>query len=263
MKLVRQLSLLTTCGALMLAATFQAALAQTAAPVLSEAAIVAQADSTALTPDQVLDRLKTVPVFAIVSENNSPVLANIEQNGEQVQLISFWLDQKAAQTALSNVQQANPSVGGQARLVSLPMPEALRVAREQQENEIQVRIWPDVETLEVALNLLRQTAGQEDADRFPGVPLFYGESEAGVLTLEANGSEVVPFFFHKDDLEATLNRAGAENADIAARTQVRVTSLNTVMNSMVSPNAEANVQKIEFVPSRAAIEYAREIAPAQ
>ena len=262
MKSVKQLSLYlaTACGIVSIAA-----LAMFAAPPIVAVAQTA-GDSASdlteggpLTPEQALDRLSSVPVFAIVSAENAPVLANIERNGQTVQLISFWLDQVAAETALNNIQQANPNVGSQARLVSLSMTEALRVAREQQEESgIQFRVWPNAEIVQTAIQILRETEGEE-VENFPGVPLFYGESAQGVLTVEAQGSEIVPFFFSRDDLEATLQRAGENNSAVVSQTQIRVTSLDTVMNSMVSPEAESNVSKIEFVPARSALEYARSL----
>ncbi|WP_017326490.1 Tic22 family protein [Synechococcus sp. PCC 7336] len=266
MKPVRQLSLFVmACSVSLVAAIPQALYAQTtdlalSKSALSEPAIVAQSTGVPLSSDEVLGRLDAVPVFAILSENNSPVLANIEQDGEQVKLIGFWLDRAAAQVALNTIQTANPEVGSRARMVPIAMSAALRMAAEQQEqNGIRFRIWPSSEIVETAIALLRETDGEE-IDSFPGVPLFFGQSDEGVLTIEADGSEVVPFFFSDKDLQDTLDLAREENSDIADKTEIRVTSLDSVMNSMVAPDAEASVQKIEFVPSRLAIEDARGLA---
>ena len=277
MKSIQSLTvLLATCGMAIASAPMLAtagemtgsfkSLAEMGSP--SVPIIVAQAEAPAegsaagpLSLEEATDRLSSVPVFSIVSEDNSPVLANIEQEGEEesVQLVSFWLDHTAAQAALENIREANPTVGEKARLVPISLSEALRVARQEQENggEISFRVWPDVENLEVATTMLNESGEvEEPVESFPGIPVFYGESQDGVLTIEAEGTEVVPFFFDRNDLQATLDRAGTgENAEVVGQTNIRVTSLNQVVNSMVNPEAENNVSKIEFVPSRTSLEF--------
>ena len=270
--------LLATCG-LAIASTPLLATAQEASTTEVNSPLILAQDTGAepapgaegeapLTIDEATDRLSSVPVFSIVSEDNSPVLANIEQegeNGETVQLVSFWLDHTAAQAALENIREANPDVGSQARMIPIALSEALRVARNQQEEggEIAFRVWPNTQTLETATTMLNESGeSEEPVESFPGIPVFYGESQDGVLTIEANGAEVVPFFFDRDDLAATLERAGdGDNASVVDRTQIRVTSLNQVVNSMVSPGSEGNVSKIEFVPSRTSLEYVQEQFP--
>ena len=267
--------LLTTCG-LAIASAPLLATAQEAsttfevnAPLLlAQDAAPAPEGEAPLTIDEATARLSSVPVFSIVSEDNSPVLANIEQegeNGETVQLVSFWLDHTAAQAALENIREANPDVGSQARMIPIALSEALRVARTQQEEggEIAFRVWPDTQTLETATTMLNESGeSEEPVESFPGIPVFYGESQDGVLTIEANGAEVVPFFFDLDDLAATLERAGdGESASVVDRTQIRVTSLNQVVNSMISPASEGNVSKIEFVPARTSLEFVQQQFP--
>ncbi|MEL7475248.1 MAG: Tic22 family protein [Cyanobacteria bacterium P01_E01_bin.45] len=235
--------------------------------LLAQDAEPAPSGEAPLSIEEATERLSSVPVFSIVSEDNSPVLANIEQegdSGETVQLVSFWLDHTAAQAALDNIREANPDVGSQARLIPIALSEALRVARSEQEEggEIAFRVWPNTQTLDMATTMLNESGEAEPVESFPGIPVFYGESQDGVLTIEANGSEVVPFFFDRNDLAATLERAGeGDNAGVVDRTQIRVTSLNQVVNSMISPGSEANASKIEFVPARTSLEYVQQEFP--
>ena len=278
MKSMQSLTLLlTTCGlAIATAPSLASAQELSVTPDVSAAPLILAQDTgteagaegeAPLTIEEATERLSSVPVFSIVSEDNSPVLANIEQEGQEdaVQLVSFWLDHTAAQAALDNIREANPEVGEQARLIPIALSEALRVARSEQEEggEIAFRVWPDTQTLETATTMLNDSGeSEEPVESFPGIPVFYGESQDGVLTIEANGSEVVPFFFDRNDLAATLERAGSgDNAAVVDRTQIRVTSLNQVVNSMIAPGSETNASKIEFVPSRTSLEYVQQEFP--
>ncbi|MEM9568453.1 MAG: Tic22 family protein, partial [Cyanobacteria bacterium P01_E01_bin.34] len=133
--------LFATCGlaiasAPLLAGDGGVAAAQEATPLfdsnspllLAQDAEPAPTGEAPLSIEEATERLSSVPVFSIVSEDNSPVLANIEQegdSGETVQLVSFWLDHTAAQAALDNIREANPDVGSQARLIPIALSEAL------------------------------------------------------------------------------------------------------------------------------------------
>ena len=231
-----------------------------------KAFILAQAEEAGpLTLEEATQRLSSVPVFLIVSQDNAPVIANIEQEGQSVQLVVFWLDHNAAQTALDNIRETNPEVSSDARLIVISLTEAMRVARTEQENdgEISFSVLPDSKTLETATTMLNESGEvEESVDTFPGIPIFYGESQEGVLTIEAIDTEVVPFFFDRKDLEATLERAGdSDNAAVLEATEIRVASLDQVLNSMIDPEAETNVSKIEFIPSRSALEYVQKEFP--
>jgi hypothetical protein len=118
---------------------------------------------------------------------------------------------------------------------------------------------PDTQIATSALELLKKNEPERNLQEFPGVPLFYGQSDQGVLTVEANGDSKVPFFFNQADLQAALDRAQADNPEVTSKTQIQVTTLAQVLDSMMNPSAEANVQKIEFVPSRSALEYIRSL----
>ncbi|MGK7907469.1 MAG: Tic22 family protein [Synechococcus sp.] len=228
--------------------------------------IVGQADEAGpLTQEEVAERLSSVPVFAVVSEDNAPVIATVDREGESVQVIVFWLDHNAAQTALDNIRKTNSEMSAQARLIVISLTKAMRLASNERakNGEITFSFLPDAKTLETATSIFNESGEvEESVESFPGIPLFFGESQEGVLTIEANGSEVVPFFFDLNDLEATLERAsGGENAAVLDSTQISVVSLDQVLKSMIDPNAETNINQIEFIPSRSVLEYVEKEFP--
>ncbi|MEO0852943.1 MAG: Tic22 family protein, partial [Cyanobacteria bacterium J06648_11] len=211
MKLARPLSLaIAACCGLWLASQ-----AVMAAPARQNSVIVAQADTTAggLSREEVTKRLDAVPVFAIVSEDGTPILATVDREGETVQIANFWLDPTEAVKTIDQIKSRTPDIGAKARVVPLSLGYAFTVAEEQKnkDDDLVFQVLPKVSVVSEALTMVKEDAGQEDVTEFPGVPLFYGESDEGVLTVESNGNEVVPFFFERADLKAALDNASEDN----------------------------------------------------
>lgn len=254
MKLVRPLSLaIAACTGLWLAS--QAVLA---APANQAPTLLAQAGTApgALTRAEVTERLDAVPVFAIVSDDGTPILATVDREGEKVQIANFWLDPDEAVKTIDQIKSRTPDIGAQARVVPLSLGYAFTVAEEQKESDgnLVFQVLPKASVVTEALGMVNEESSEEELKEFPGVPLFYGESDEGVLTVESNGSEVVPFFFDRADLKAALDRASGESPEVTQKTTIEVTTLEQVVSSMLAPNAETNVSKIAFVPSRNALE---------
>lgn len=214
-----------------------------------------------LSQAEVTERLDAVPVFAIVSQDGTPVLANIDQNGQNIQVATFWLNQQEALSTIEQIRQSNPDVAGQAQVMPLSLGYAFQVAEEQQGTDIRFQVLPDAQVSQEALTIARSTSEGANLTEFPGVPLFYGESDQGVLTVEAESGEVVPFFFSQSDLRAALDRAAAENPTASA-TRIEVTTLEQVVGAMLDPAADGDVSKIAFVPSRAALEFVQSMEQA-
>lgn len=233
------------------------------APVLAqESYVLAQAAPAGpMSRQEVAERLNLVPVFAIVSQDGTPVVANVDREGRTIQVASFWLDQAQAQEVLQQVKTSNPEVAGQARVVPLSLGYAYEKSEEERakNGDLLFEVVPRSSDVEAAKQVLQQT-GQDVPPEAIGVPLFYGRSGEGLLTIEQDGYEVVPFFFDRNDLRGALDRAAAQNPDVVQQTQIEVTSLAIVVERMLAPDAQADVQKIAFIPSRSSLEYIQSLA---
>ncbi|MCJ2543632.1 chitin deacetylase [Synechococcus bigranulatus str. 'Rupite'] len=233
------------------------------APVLAqESYLLAQAAPAGpMSRQEVAERLNLVPVFAIVSKDGTPVVANVDREGRTVQVASFWLDQAQAQQVLEQVKASNPEVASQAQVVPLSLGYAYEKSEEERakNGDLLFEVVPRPSDVEAAKQVLQQT-GQNVPPEAIGVPLFYGRSGEGLLTIEQDGYEVVPFFFDRNDLRGALDRAAAQNPDVVQQTQIEVTSLAIVVERMLAPDAQADVQKIAFIPSRSSLEYIQSLA---
>ncbi len=232
------------------------------APVLAqESFLLAQAAAGPMSRQEVAERLNLVPVFAIVSQDGTPVVANVERDGRTLQVASFWLDQAQAQQVLEQVKTSSPEVASQAQVVPLSLGYAYEKSEEERakNGDLYFEVVPRSSDVEAAKQVLQQT-GQNVPPEAIGVPLFYGRSGEGLLTIEQDGYEVVPFFFDRNDLRGALDRAAAQNPDVVQQTQIEVTSLAIVVERMLAPDAQADVQKIAFIPSRSSLEYIQSLA---
>lgn len=241
MKVVRQLCLIAVlCGGMVSAPGWAQ---ESSAPVSPE------------TRGAVAERLNIVPVFTIVTADGSPILANVEQEGRTLQVASFWLDKAQADQAIQNVRTSNPDVGASAQVIPVPLGDAFEVAEEQmsQRDDIVFQVVPRNSDMQTALQVARQS-GQPDLSQFPGVPLFYGISDQGYLTIESDGVEVVPFFFAQQDLDRVLQQGAQIDPNITSATRIQVTTLDLVVDSMLE-DQQSDLNKIIFVPSRESIQF--------
>ncbi len=239
-----------------------AAPAQPTAPAPPIQPDAAPGQTGGMTQAEVAERLNIVPVFVVVSQDGTPILANVEQEGTNVQVANFWLDKVQADEAIKQIQAANPDIGSQAQVLPISLGYAYEVAESEKVNngDVVFQVLPRQTDLQSALAIV-QANGQTDIQEFPGIPLFYGVSDQGLLTVERDGVEVVPFFFSQNDLTTTLQRASGSDPSIASATRVEVTTLSQVVDSMLDPNAETDVSKIAFVPAKEALEVIQSLDP--
>lgn len=221
----------------------------------------APAPAGPLSTAQVAERLNLVPVFTIVSNEGTPVLQNVTRSdGQSIQLVNFWVGKEQADAAITEIQQSNPDVASQSQVIPISLGEAYQISESQdpEAQNIAFQVLPRNADVQSALQLLQ--ANGEQVNEFPGVPLFYGISDQGLLTIEKDGVEIVPFFFDHQDLKTTLDRAGQANPGVVQSTSIQVTSLGQVVETMKDPQAQGDVQKIAFVPARASLEFVQSMA---
>ncbi len=224
----------------------------------------------ALTEAQVLERLNGIPVFTITDDKGAPLLGSSTQPGKNKppQVLLFFLNPDDAKTTLSQIKKSNPSVGNKARIVIRSMNDAYDVIKKNQDKkEIAFQIVPAKESVDSARTIL--VAQGRPSEKIPNVPVFFAvggkDKDQGLLTLEQNGKQLVPFFFDQKDLQSLIDRAKKQQPDVAGASKIQVTSLFQVLDSMVTtkdnkPNPDT--ERFTFVPSRNAYKYVVDNQPA-
>ena len=216
----------------------------------------------ALTEAQALEKLNGIPVFTITDEKGTPVLGSLPKQSNSPasdkQLLLFFLSPSDAQKMVDQIKTSNPALGSKARVISRSMQDAYQIIKSNTEKKIAFQIIPDKASIDSARSIL--TAQGKPADKLPSVPVFFAVSgkdkQAGLLTIEQNGKQLVPFFFDPKDLQGLIDRVKTQQPEIASTTKIQVTSLSQVLESMITnankPNPDA--EKFIFVPSRTAVE---------
>lgn len=234
------------------------------APVLNLTDSVSGQAVYAMTEAQAFERLSSIPVFALTDDKGAPLLAQIPQQAnrpqsEVKQLMVFFLSPEDAQAALDQVRRSNPNVGNKARISVTSFNEAYKVIKANKDKTLGFEFVPSRASLESARALVK-AQGRNEND-VPPLPVFFAVSgtgnQQGLLMIEAEGRQTVPFFFDQRDLQALLDRARQQQPNIARDARIQVTSLYQVIDSMITkdnkPNPEA--AKFQFVPARTAFEY--------
>jgi hypothetical protein len=223
----------------------------------------------AQTETQVLEKLKGIPVFTITDDKGSPLLATVPKQGKNTppQVVVFFLNPTEAQATISQLKKTNPAAGNKARVVIRSLAEAYDVIRKNQnKKDIAFQIVPAKASLDSARTIL--VSQGKPANQIPNVPVFFAmggkDKKQGLLTLEQNGKQVVPFFFDQKDLQKVLDLAKKQQSSVANTTKIQVVSLPQVLNSMIAtkdkkPSPET--KKFTFFPATSALQYVAKNQP--
>jgi hypothetical protein len=232
---------------------------------IATAALTTTFSAEALTEAQVLERLNGIPVFTITDAAGAPLLGSVPNQpagaNKPNQVLLFFLNPDDAQATLNQIKKNNPNLGSKARIVIRSMNDAYEVIKKNQDKkEVAFQIVPAKSSVDSARTIL--TSQGKPGDKLPNVPVFFATGgkgkEQGLLTLEQNGKQLVPFFFDQKDLQSLIDRAKQQQPDVASATKVQVTSLFQVLDSMVTTKDNkptADTERFTFVPSRSAFEY--------
>ncbi len=221
----------------------------------------------AMTEAQVLERLNSIPVFAITDDKGAPLLGTLPQqsNREAKQVLFFFLNPDEAQALLNQLKTSNPQVASKARVSILSMNQAYQTIKSNKDKSVAFEFVPSRTSIESARAIIK-AQGKTDRD-VPPLPVFFATSgtgnQQGLLTIEAEGKQTVPFFFEQRDLQNLLDRAKQQQPNIAKDAKIQVTSLFVVLDNMVSKDNKKNpeAERFQFVPSRTAFEYVMRMAP--
>ena len=216
----------------------------------------------ALTNEQVIERLRTVPVFTLANGEGAPLLAVPTQGESRLPIASVFINRGDAQKFLDNLKTRDPQTAQGIQVVPVPLAKIYEyeVAQKTKAETEQVRFafFPDVQQVEAAKTLLQQQGAQS---QFEGVPLFVakaGGQDGGYLTIQQGTDQVIPMFFEQSELQALLTRLRQVQPDMATGVQVQVVNLEGVIQTLQSSdNQELN--RIVLVPSQQSREFIRSL----
>jgi DNA-binding TFAR19-related protein (PDSD5 family) len=215
----------------------------------------------ALTQEQVVERLQSVPVFMITNAQGVPLVAVLGDEEAAPAVAGVFISRQDAQTSLDNLRQSDPELATDVQVVPVSLAQVyqLAVANENQEQPLEFTFVPTTEQVESARSVLEQSG--ENPDEFDGVPIFLARStadEGGYLTIQQGQNQVVPMFFNQDELQNLLAQLRQSQPELADSMTIQVVNLESLIQTLQdSDNPELN--QILLVPPRETIEFIRSL----
>jgi nickel transport protein len=210
----------------------------------------------ALTEQQVMEKLQTVPVFTVTDGEGSPLVASIpSQNNQNEAVAGVFISQRDAEAFVERLKREKPELGNQVRVVPVSLAEVYQLDQQSQNqpNGLDFAYIPVQQQVQSAQQLLGQ--GQE----FRGVPLFVakGGQQGGYLTIQQEGQSVIPFFFDKEQLQNLVNRFKEQQPNLASSVQIQVVPLEGIINTLQTQD-NPQLEQILLIPSQESLQFLRQ-----
>lgn len=223
----------------------------------------------ALTAEQVMERLRPVPVFTLANEQGAPLVASPSEGETQNRgpVAGVFINRQDAEKFLSDLKNRNPQVAQGVRVVPVSLADIYRIAETErtgqnpQNQQLRFAFIPQQQQVDAAMTILRE--GGQSVNEFQGVPIFVAQSggqNRGYLTIQQGDQQVIPMFFDKAELQAVLSRLQQSQPDLARGMTVQVVNLEGLIQTLQSSNNE-ELNQILLVPPRDSVEYVRSLQP--
>lgn len=215
----------------------------------------------ALTNEQVAERLRSVPVFAITDEAGAPLVAAPSEGEEGATVTGVFISRQDAQNFLNSLRENNPDLAGDVQVVPVSLAEVyqLALAGREQEDRLQFTFVPMRQQVQSALTILQEE--EETVSEFEGVPLFIAKSTAeggGYLTIQQGEEQVIPIYFNQEDLQAMLDRLQEVQPGLASEMDIQVVNLEGLIDTLESSD-NPELTQIMLVPPRESVEFIRSL----
>ena len=223
-------------------------------------------EALALPPEQILEKLRPVPVFTITNEQGAPLVASISNGEENASVAGVFINRSDAENFVNQLTQRNPELANSVKVVPVSLAEVYEMQQSNQGGTQDEPLSFDYVAAANQVDLARSVLNQngQDGQKFNGVPLFLatGGQENGYLTIEQGNEQVIPLFFQKADLEGLLGRLQSQQPDLAGSVSIQVVNLEGVFKLLQNSN-DQQLDKIVLIPPRESLEYVQELQRSQ
>ncbi|MBD1827501.1 hypothetical protein NDI47_19140 [Microcoleus vaginatus GB1-A2] len=229
---------------------------------------IGKMSALAIPEPQILEKLRSVPVFTITDAQGTPLVNSVPKQGQgqsgNASVAGIFISQKDAQAYVEQLKTRNPQLAASVRVTLVTLGDIYEISRANKDkpnDELVFDYIPAPQQVESAKTVLRQTGQQ--VNEFDGVPLFYARSvpENGVLTFQRGQEEVIPLFFNKEELQSALERFKQQQPNVTATMKIEVVNLESVLEALRTENDPFLTQMI-LIPSRESVEFVRSLQPA-
>ncbi|XZO01675.1 MAG: Tic22 family protein [Microcoleus sp.] len=221
----------------------------------------------ALPEPQILEKLRSVPVFTITDAQGAPLIASVPKQGQgqtgNASVAGIFISQKDAQAFVDKLKTSNPQLAASVRVTPVSLGEIYQItqANKGKPDEVLFAYVPTPQQVQLAKTVLQQTGQQ--VNEFNGVPLFLarGGPENGYLTIQRGQEEVIPLFFNKEELQGMVERFKQQQPSVTTAIKIEVVNLESVLEALRTENDKFLTQ-LMLIPSRESVEFVRSLQPA-
>ena len=225
------------------------------------------APALALSEDEIMQKLASVPVFAITDAEGSPLIASVSNpqsaNGT-TEVAGVFMNPQDANRFVERLTQEQPEMAGEVQVTVISLAEIYRLeqSHRQQNNSIEFSYVPTRQEVESAVSVLLDSGREDELLQYngeytyPGVPLFMATAgpDQGYMTVELDGEVVIPLFFDREDLDNVIARFQQQQPDFAATVQTDVVQLEVVLETLRNEDNDM-VGQLMFVPHSESLEF--------
>lgn len=216
----------------------------------------------ALPEQQVIERLRPVPVFTLTDSQGAPLVATPNEGQDRTPVAGVFISRQDAQAFLDQLKTKNPQAAQGVQVVPVSLAEVYQLAqraRNDQRNRVEFSFIPVQQQVQAAQTILQQSG--QNPQQFSGVPLFVAKSSqqnGGYLTIRQNNQEVIPMFFNREELQSVLDRLKQVQPDLAAKMAIQVVNLESLIQTLRTSNNQELTQ-IMLVPPADTVQYIRSL----
>jgi nickel transport protein len=224
-------------------------------------------EALALSEDEILQKLESVPVFTITDAEGSPLIASIPNapNSEDARDVAgVFISAEDANRFVERLRQEQPEIADDIQVTVISLAEIYRLdrANASNNNPLEFSYVPTREEVEEAVSVLVESDREEELSQqngeyiYPGVPLFLATAgpNQGYMTLEYEGEVVIPVFFDRSDLENVISRFREQQPEFADSVETEVIQLEGVLQTLSNEDNEI-VEQLMFVPDSDSLEF--------
>lgn len=228
---------------------------------------VSKMSALALPEPQILEKLRSVPVFTITNAQGAFLIDSVPKPGQgqsgNASVARIFISQKDAQAFLDQLKTRNPQLAASARVMLVSLEEIYQIAQANKgkPDQLLFAFIPAPQQVQSAKTVLQQTGQQ--VNELNGVPLFLarGGPENGYLTIQRGQQEELPLFFNKEDLQEMVERFKQQQPNVTSTIKIEVVNLERILEALRTEN-DPSLSQMILVPSRESLEFVRSLQPA-
>lgn len=216
-------------------------------------ALMAADPALALSEQEILEKLGSIPVFLIINSEGQSLTASVDGEESSVEVPIVFLNSTEVEGFLDEAKSEGSEIAEGAQIAVLPLDEVYEEASSQLESPNSLFYVPSANSVQQASQIAQQEV--------QGVPLYAAvdlEQERYLLT----GDNTLPMFFSLADLQSQVSTLVESNPDIEDSIGVEVTTLETILSNMAADDPEIDqvLELVQFVPSSQTLQYLQSLS---